>query len=132
MRISLLVSMLVSLLTMGVATVALAGPGLGDTDGDGWDDVFDNCTNVMNASQLDVDGDGCGNICDGDFDQNAVVDGTDFITFRGGFTGAASGVTDHNGDGVTDGSDFIIFRGQFVIGAPGPSLNSFRNVAACP
>ena len=132
MRLSLLVSLLVSLLSIGVATTAFAGPGLGDSDGDGWDDVFDNCTNDSNASQLDVDADGCGNLCDGDYDQNAIVNGADFLDFRGGFLASASGVTDHTGDGVTDGSDFLVFRGQFLAGVPGPSLNSVRDLTACP
>ena len=132
MRISLLVSLLVSLLSIGVATTAFAGPGLGDTDGDGWDDVFDNCMTSSNASQLDVDGDGCGNICDGDYDNDADVDGGDFLTFRGGFIANASGVTDHDGDGDTDGTDFLTFRGQFIQSVPGPSLNAFRDLTACP
>jgi hypothetical protein len=115
-----------------VAEIAFAGPGLGDTDLDGWDDVFDNCRDAANASQLDVDGDGCGNQCDGDFSQNGTVDGTDFLTFRGGFLTAASGVTDHDGSLTTDGSDFLTFRGQFLVGVPGPSLNAFRDQTACP
>jgi len=75
---------------------------------------------------------GCGNICDGDFDQDGVVNGNDFLFVRGGFYNAASCVTDHNGDGITNGSDFLILRGQFLARVPGPSLNVFRNVAACP
>ena len=132
MRFGLLASLLAFFLALGVAGTAFAGPGLGDSDGDGWDDVFDNCTNDANASQLDVDADGCGNLCDADYNQDAAVDGSDFFDFRGGFLGTASGITDHTGDGTTDGADFFVFRGQFLAGVPGPSLNSFRDLTACP
>ena len=53
-----------------------------DTDGDGVDDAVDNCTLVANGpllpdaggnSQLDTDGDGYGNICDADLDQDNIV-----------------------------------------------------------
>jgi hypothetical protein len=132
MRFGLLTSLLAFFLALGLAGTAFAGPGLGDTDSDGWDDVFDNCQTVPNASQLDVDGDGCGNICDGDFNNDGVVDGPDFLDFRGGFLTGASGVTDHDGNGVTEGADFILFRGQFLVGVPGPSLNAFRDQTACP
>ena len=132
MRFGLLTSLLAFFLALGLAGTAFAGPGIGDSDGDGWDDVFDNCKDAANASQLDVDGDGCGNLCDGDFSQDGAVDGTDFLTFRGGFLTGASGVTDHDGNLATDGGDFLTFRGQFLVGVPGPSLNAFRDLTACP
>ncbi len=132
MRFGLFTSLLAFFLTLGLAGAAFAGPGLGDSDGDGWDDVFDNCLSKSNVSQLDVDGDGCGNFCDGDYNQGSDVNGVDFITFRGGFISGASGVTDHDGNGVTNGLDFIVFRGQFIQGAPGPSSNAFRDQSACP
>ena len=132
-----LLTPVVLLLSIGVATIAFAFPSFGevvceDADGDGWDDCFDNCLVVANASQLDVDNDGCGNACDGDFSQDGSVNASDFLTFRGGFLTNASGVTDHNGNGVTDGVDFLTFRGQFQQGTPGPSLNAFRDLTACP
>ena len=45
-----------------------------DTDEDGVEDPFDNCTLVSNAAQKDLDVDGCGDVCDGDFNNNGVVD----------------------------------------------------------
>lgn len=48
-----------------------------DSDGDGLPDDGDNCILVPNADQLDSDGDGCGNRCDGDFDQSGLVDAVD-------------------------------------------------------
>jgi hypothetical protein len=50
----------------------------GDADGDGICGIFDNCLAAANAGQEDTDGDGCGNRCDPDFDQDGVVGSTDF------------------------------------------------------
>ena len=35
--------------------------------------MLDNCTLLENADQRDTDGDGFGNICDGDFNNDGVV-----------------------------------------------------------
>ncbi len=43
-----------------------------DTDGDGIDDVSDNCVTVFNPAQTDVDGDGYGAACDCN-DNNAAI-----------------------------------------------------------
>ncbi|HEV2813572.1 MAG TPA: thrombospondin type 3 repeat-containing protein [Solirubrobacteraceae bacterium] len=48
-----------------------------DTDGDGVLDVTDNCDDVANADQKDVDGDGPGDACDPDDDNDGVADTTD-------------------------------------------------------
>ena len=132
MRFSLLASLLALFLTLSVAGMAIAGPGLGDSDSDGIDDFFDNCLAADNPDQTDSDGDGCGNKCDGDFDQNALSNGADFIVFRAGFIAGASGVTDMNGDGTTNGADFIDFRAQFIQGTPGTSTNHFKDPVLCP
>lgn len=132
MRYGLLASLLALFLTLSVSGMAFAGPGLGDSDGDSVDDFFDNCKDISNAGQVDSDFDGCGNICDGDFDQNAVTNGADFLIFRAGFIAAASGVTDMDANGLTNGADFLTFRTNFIQGAPGASLNTFRDTSACP
>jgi hypothetical protein len=56
-----------------------------DGDGDGVPDGCDNCTEVVNASQTDTDADGYGNACDGDFNNNGVVDFADYGRFRAMF-----------------------------------------------
>ena len=52
-----------------------------DADGDGVPDASDNCLEVPNAGSMscDTDGDGYGNACDGDFDQNGVTNAVDFM-----------------------------------------------------
>jgi len=51
-----------------------------DSDGDGVPDTFDNCVNVSNPDQNDMDGDGIGDLCDDypeDYDNDAVNDSLD-------------------------------------------------------
>jgi len=49
----------------------------GDVDGDGVYDSQDNCPNTPNPSQIDLDGDGVGDVCDPDRDGDSVPDGED-------------------------------------------------------
>ena len=58
---------------------------LPDTDGDGIDDSIDNCTDVANPDQIDSDGDGHGNICDGDFALDCVTNIFDLFAFKAAF-----------------------------------------------
>jgi len=44
-----------------------------DTDGDGFVDQADNCPNVDNPNQKDLDGDGIGNLCDEDEDGDGIL-----------------------------------------------------------
>lgn len=48
-----------------------------DTDGDGVDDSHDNCINIKNPNQGDYDGDGIGNICDPDADNDGILNDGD-------------------------------------------------------
>lgn len=55
-----------------------------DSDGDGWEDAFDNCPDVPNPGQEDTDQDGVGDACDciqiGDFNEDGIIDVAD-LTF---------------------------------------------------
>ncbi|MEO1574667.1 MAG: thrombospondin type 3 repeat-containing protein, partial [Pseudomonadota bacterium] len=53
-----------------------------DTDGDGVTDDLDNCTLAPNAAQRDSNGDGFGNVCDADLDNDCIVNAVDLGLLR--------------------------------------------------
>ncbi len=55
---------------------ANAGYVLADTDSDGIPDLRDNCVSTANANQVDVDGNGRGDVCD-DFDRDGIANAVD-------------------------------------------------------
>jgi predicted extracellular nuclease len=73
---------------------------LSDTDGDGTPNVDDNCVAVFNPRQNDFDGDGMGNRCDPDDDNDGVLDVDDPFPWN-----SSKPDTDGDGDGVPDGVD---------------------------
>lgn len=136
-----------------------------DADGDGHDDVFDdNCPTVSNSNQADADSDGIGdacdkckndarnavstcdsdndgygNPCDPDFDQNKIVNSTDFGMY---FIPAYNGTDpapwpegmDMDCNGIvnsTDNSGYFapIYTGS---GVPGPSGLGCAGTVPCP
>ena len=56
-----------------------------DTDGDGVDDLIDNCTLSPNPAQDDTDEDSCGNLCDADYTNSGGVNFIDFGAFSQAF-----------------------------------------------
>jgi hypothetical protein len=112
----------VVLLAMGV----LAGSAIaGDIDGDGIEDLADNCTLVANASQLDADDDGYGNACDADLNNSGLVTTADYAILRSVLnqSDAASptaAAADLNGSGLVTTADFAIQRARLNT-PPGPS-----------
>lgn len=48
-----------------------------DSDGDGIDDSTDNCVDVINQDQSDIDGDGLGDLCDVDVDGDGIHNNVD-------------------------------------------------------
>ncbi len=91
-----------------------------DTDGDGVADAYDNCTQVANADQRDSNGDGFGNLCDGDFNGDLITNVIDFRIFRQSILSTDSPDQDLNGDGIVNGADFVILR-DLLGRPPGPS-----------
>ncbi len=108
-----------------------------DRDADGVSDPLDNCVELPNGpaagpnDQLDADGDGIGNLCDGDLNQDGFVGGPDFGIMLpcynravGAGVGPADdptcGESDMNGDGFVGLPDFFDFLGVYNR-PPGPT-----------
>ncbi|MFK8032197.1 MAG: dockerin type I domain-containing protein [Gammaproteobacteria bacterium] len=91
-----------------------------DSDEDGIDDTLDNCLWFANASQLDTDGDGFGNACDADFNNDCSINFLDYSVLTQNFLSTQDELFDLNGDGVINFIDVSIFSGVFL-GEPGPS-----------
>ena len=72
-----------------------------DQDGDGVADGFDNCVAVANVDQLDNEGDGVGDVCDNDDDNDGIADADD----PNPFTPDGTLVQDTDEDGVPDDRD---------------------------
>jgi hypothetical protein len=90
-----------------------------DTDCDGVRDGGDDCLFVDNGSQRDTDGDGIGNACDPDLDQNCSVNFLDLGIFKSVFF-TNDPDADFDGDGQVNFSDLGIMKKLFFH-APGPS-----------
>ncbi len=96
-----------------------------DTDGDGIVDSEDNCIDTPNPDQRDTDGDGFGNICDADLDNDGIVNMKDVGMLREAFF-TAPGDALWNPDADFDGDDAINFTDlgvmrQLFLEDPGPS-----------
>lgn len=90
-----------------------------DTDGDGIVDNEDNCIEDANADQRDSNGDGYGNRCDADLNNDGYVTATDYLILRSRLN-TADADADLNGDGVVTATDYLILRSQ-LNQPPGPS-----------
>lgn len=89
-----------------------------DSDQDGVNDDVDNCIGISNPEQIDADDDGYGNICDGDYNNDCIVNVVDLGLLRAGFFGNSM-VLDINNDGVVNVVDLGLFRTLFFA-TPGP------------
>ncbi len=75
------------------------GISMADSDGDGIENMFDNCRNESNSAQQDLDGDGIGDACDSDIDNDNVANEMDAYPYN------ASEQYDTDGDGIGNNVD---------------------------
>ncbi len=90
-----------------------------DGDTDGVPDFADNCSSVINTDQRDTDGDGFGNVCDADLDNDGMINFSDLSLFAGRFF-SGDPDADLNGDGTVNFIDLNIVSQSFFA-QPGPS-----------
>lgn len=96
-----------------------------DSDGDGRLDGYDNCIGVANPDQLDTDGDGFGQLCDGDLNNDGRTNTLDLNLYKLAHRTVAGDSNynvdaDFNGDGRINTLDLNIYR-QLHRLPPGPS-----------
>ena len=105
--------------------------GLPDGDSDGVPDATDNCLTVPNADQRDTDNDHFGNLCDGDLNNDQVVNVADLALLRADFFAAEFDPdADLDGDGAVALTDLAILRGLFFE-PPGPTGPCLRDSDLC-
>jgi len=90
-----------------------------DIDGDGVLLDVDNCLTVSNPDQRDTDGDGFGNYCDADLNNDNIVNAIDLGMFRSRYF-STDVDADFNGDEIVNALDLGMFR-QMYFKQPGPS-----------
>lgn len=125
MKVRLMALLFATSLVLGLPLAASAGPAAGgpDTDLDGVEDAFDNCTGVSNANQADADHDGCGDACTQpitcDATGDTVVGVPDFSALGAEFGNdcnanpGLSCTADCNGDNIVGVPDFGAIGGEF-------------------
>ncbi len=85
-----------------------------DTDGDGHNDVFDNCVTDPNGDQADLDGDGIGDVCDDDIDGDGILNTNDNCVYTHNPL-----QVDSDGDGIGDLCDSTCTTTDYT----GPSID---------
>ncbi len=100
-----------------------------DGDSDGALDGADNCVFVAN-DQTDSDADGLGNLCDGDFDNDCLVNFSDLEIMKSGFFAMGVTQTDMDADGTTNFSDLALLKALFFADYQSANPSGVSNICA--
>jgi len=104
----------------GVLDVAAAYQWLvTDTDRDGVLDAYDNCVNAFNPDQRDTNGDGFGNMCDFDLNNDGITNTMDLFLLRRAYL-TSNADANFDGRGLVSDRDLFLFQKGFLK-PPGPS-----------
>ncbi len=85
------------------------------------DTACDNCADLSNPTQTDVDADGFGNLCDADLSGDLMTNFGDLGLFIDAFVNQSNPAADFNSDGVVNFGDLGVMATGFG-SPPGPSL----------
>lgn len=101
-----------------IFTISVNAPS--NEDGDSVADQEDNCIQTVNDDQRDTDNDGFGNICDGDLNNDGIVNFADLAAFKAVFN-SSDRDADFDGNGVVDSADLDVLKQSMFGKPPGPS-----------
>jgi len=94
-----------------------------DSDNDSIIDSLDNCSQIPNPGQQDTDGDGYGNICDADLDNDGFVGPNDYTLFGYSWWSDMASPNwnpdaDFDSDDFVGPNDYTIFGSRWWSSAP--------------
>ncbi len=119
----------VEVLPLGTITFTRTSATCVDNDGDDIDDAVDNCAAQANPDQRDSNGDGIGNACDADINNDCAVNFADLADFKAAFTpNPYNADADFDGDGSVNFGDLAVMKATFFNGqSPGPGPSNAPN-----